>query len=130
MVYMRIFAVVNQAEPNGKTKTKFPQNRILRNLQSSRGHSCAFPFIPVQVEEQTKEPSKNPLLRKKRALISEPALLRTVQQIPGVGKVKAPLLLQRFPSIQQLSNASIQELEPVVGQSVAQHIHAFFTRSR
>nr|XP_019796552.1 Fanconi anemia core complex-associated protein 24 isoform X2 [Tursiops truncatus] len=82
------------------------------------------------VEEQTKEPSKNPLLRKKRALISEPALLRTVQQIPGVGKVKAPLLLQRFPSIQQLSNASIQELEPVVGQSVAQHIYAFFTQSR
>nr|XP_058902020.1 Fanconi anemia core complex-associated protein 24 isoform X2 [Kogia breviceps] len=82
------------------------------------------------VEEQTKEPSKNPFLRKKRALISEPALLRTVQQIPGVGKVKAPLLLQRFPSIQQLSNASIQELEPVVGQSAAQRIHAFFTQSR
>ncbi|XP_024589911.1 Fanconi anemia core complex-associated protein 24 isoform X2 [Neophocaena asiaeorientalis asiaeorientalis] len=100
---------------------------VLLPVASQTEASC---LIIQLVEEQTKEPSKNPLLRKKRALISEPALLRTVQQIPGVGKVKAPLLLQRFPSIQQLSNASIQELEPVVGQSVAQHIHAFFTRSR
>ncbi|XP_023577291.1 Fanconi anemia core complex-associated protein 24 isoform X2 [Octodon degus] len=82
------------------------------------------------VQEQTKEPSKNPFLRKRRAALSEPFLLRTVQQIPGVGKVKALLLLQKFPSIQQLSNASIQELEPVVGQAAAQQIHAFFTQSR
>nr|XP_019796549.1 Fanconi anemia core complex-associated protein 24 isoform X1 [Tursiops truncatus]XP_019796550.1 Fanconi anemia core complex-associated protein 24 isoform X1 [Tursiops truncatus]XP_059855992.1 Fanconi anemia core complex-associated protein 24 isoform X1 [Delphinus delphis] len=100
---------------------------VLLPVASQTEASC---LIIQLVEEQTKEPSKNPLLRKKRALISEPALLRTVQQIPGVGKVKAPLLLQRFPSIQQLSNASIQELEPVVGQSVAQHIYAFFTQSR
>ncbi|XP_033621615.1 Fanconi anemia core complex-associated protein 24 isoform X7 [Fukomys damarensis] len=82
------------------------------------------------VQEQTKEPSKNPFLRKKRAVLSEPFLLRTVQQIPGVGKVKALLLLQKFPSIQQLSNASIQELQQVVGQAVAQQIHIFFTQSR
>ncbi|ELK00522.1 Fanconi anemia-associated protein of 24 kDa [Pteropus alecto] len=73
---------------------------------------------------------KNPFLGRKQTLISEPALLRTVQQIPGVGKVKAPLLLQKFPSIQQLSNASIQELEQVVGQAVAQQIYVFFTQSR
>lgn len=91
---------------------------------------CFFLSFPVQVQEQTKEPRKNPFLRKKRAVLSEPFLLRTVQQIPGVGKVKAPLLLQKFPSIQQLSNASIQELESVVGQVVAQQIHAFFTQSR
>ncbi|XP_059522997.1 Fanconi anemia core complex-associated protein 24 isoform X2 [Myotis daubentonii] len=82
------------------------------------------------VQEQTKEPSKNPFLRKKQAQLSEPFLLRTVQQIPGVGKIKASLLLQKFPSIQQLSNASIQELEQVVGQAAAQQIHAFFTQSR
>uniref|UniRef100_A0A8D1FG88 FA core complex associated protein 24 n=1 Tax=Sus scrofa TaxID=9823 RepID=A0A8D1FG88_PIG len=87
-------------------------------------------LITQLVQEQTKEPSKNPVLRRKRAVISEPALLRTVQRIPGVGKVKAPLLLQRFPSIQQLSNASVQELEPVVGQAVARHVHAFFTQPR
>ncbi|XP_012502483.1 PREDICTED: Fanconi anemia-associated protein of 24 kDa [Propithecus coquereli] len=86
-------------------------------------------LIVQLVQEQTREPSKNPFLRKKRALLSEPSLLRTVQQIPGVGKVKAPLLLQKFPSIQQLSNASVQELEPVVGHAAAQQIHAFFTQS-
>ncbi|XP_031527936.1 Fanconi anemia core complex-associated protein 24 isoform X2 [Vicugna pacos] len=100
---------------------------VLLPVASQMEASC---LLIQLVQEQAKEPSKNPLLRKKRALISEPALLRTVQQIPGVGKVKAPLLLQRFPSLQQLSNASIQELEPVVGQAVAQHIHAFFTQSR
>ncbi|KAB1274090.1 Fanconi anemia core complex-associated protein 24, partial [Camelus dromedarius] len=100
---------------------------VLLPVASQMEASC---LLIQLVQEQAKEPSKNPLLRKKRALISESALLRTVQQIPGVGKVKAPLLLQRFPSLQQLSNASIQELEPVVGQAVAQHIHAFFTQSR
>ncbi|CAK6436902.1 unnamed protein product [Pipistrellus nathusii] len=82
------------------------------------------------VQEQTKEPSKNPFLRKKQAQLSEPFLLRTVQQIPGVGKVKASLLLQKFPSLQQLSNTSIRDLEQVVGQAAAQQIHAFFTQSR
>ncbi|XP_066098846.1 Fanconi anemia core complex-associated protein 24 isoform X1 [Saccopteryx bilineata] len=100
---------------------------VLLPVASQVEASC---LIIQLVQEQTKEPSKNPFLRKKQAVISEASLLRTVQQIPGVGKVKAPLLLQKFPSIQQLSNASIQELEPVVGQSVAQQIHAFFTRSR
>ncbi|KAF7478642.1 Hypothetical predicted protein [Marmota monax] len=87
-------------------------------------------LIVQLVQEQSKEPSKNPFLKKKRALLSEPYLLRTVQQIPGVGKVKASLLLQKFPSIHELSNASVQELELVVGQVVAQQIHTFFTQSR
>ncbi|KAI6051455.1 Fanconi anemia core complex-associated protein 24 isoform X3 [Marmota monax] len=87
-------------------------------------------LIVQLVQEQSKEPSKNPFLKKKRALLSEPYLLRTVQQIPGVGKVKASLLLQKFPNIHELSNASVQELELVVGQVVAQQIHTFFTQSR
>lgn len=89
---------------------------------------CSFFNFPIQVQEQTREPSKNPFLRKRRSVLSELSLVQTVQQIPGVGKVKAPLLLQKFLSIQQLSNASIQELEEVVGHAVAQQIHAFFTR--
>ncbi|XP_036131808.1 Fanconi anemia core complex-associated protein 24 isoform X2 [Molossus molossus] len=100
---------------------------VLLPVASQMEASC---LIIQLVQEQIKEPNKNPFLRKKQALISEPSLLRTVQQIPGVGKVKAPLLLQKFPSIQQLSNASIQELEQVVGPAVAQQIYAFFTRSR
>ncbi|XP_051017853.1 Fanconi anemia core complex-associated protein 24 [Acomys russatus] len=82
------------------------------------------------VQEQTREPSKNPFLRKKRSTLSELPLVHTVQQIPGVGKVKAPLLLQKFLSIQQLSNASVHDLEEVVGRAAAQQIHAFFTRQQ
>uniref|UniRef100_A0A8D2DL20 Fanconi anemia core complex-associated protein 24 pseudonuclease domain-containing protein n=1 Tax=Sciurus vulgaris TaxID=55149 RepID=A0A8D2DL20_SCIVU len=88
---------------------------VLLPVANQMDASC---LIVQVVQEQSKEPSKNPFLRKKRALLSEPYLLRTVQQIPGVGKVKASLLLQKFPSIQQLSNASVQELEPGVGQVV------------
>ncbi|XP_015988741.1 Fanconi anemia core complex-associated protein 24 [Rousettus aegyptiacus] len=100
---------------------------VLLPVANQMEASC---LIIQLVQEQTKEPRKNPFLGRKQTQISEPALLRTVQQIPGVGKVKAPLLLQKFPSIQQLSNASIQELEQVVGQAVAQQIHVFFTQSR
>ncbi|XP_047568502.1 Fanconi anemia core complex-associated protein 24 isoform X1 [Lutra lutra] len=98
---------------------------VLLPVASPMEASC---LITQLVQEQTKEPSKNPFLSKKRGQIPELSLLRTVQQIPGVGKVKAPLLLQKFPSIQQLSNASVRELEPVVGQAAAQHIQAFFTQ--
>lgn len=100
---------------------------VLLPVASQMEASC---IIIQLVQEQTKEPSKNPFLQKKQAQISELSLLRTVQQIPGVGKVKASLLLQKFPSIQQLSNASIEELEQVVGQAVAQQIHGFSTQSR
>ncbi|KAM4826004.1 Fanconi anemia core complex-associated protein 24 isoform 2-T2 [Thomomys bottae] len=54
------------------------------------------------VEEQSQETRKNPFLRK---------------------------TTRKFPSIQQLSNASVKELEPVVGPVVAQQIYAFFTQS-
>ncbi|KAG8144050.1 hypothetical protein E2320_001172 [Naja naja] len=60
----------------------------------------------------------------------EPSVLHTVQQIPGVGKTKALLLLENFGSIHQLCNASLQELEVVVGRSLAQQIHAFFTQTK
>lgn len=100
---------------------------VLLPVASQTEASC---LIIQLVQEQTRETSKNPFLKNKRAPVSEPALLRTVQQISGVGKVKAPLLLQKFPSIQQLSNASVRELEQVVGQAAAQQVHAFFTRPR
>lgn len=107
--------------------TSLDLGMALLPVASQREASC---LIVQLVQEQTKEPSKNPFLGKRRAVLSEPSLLRTVQHIPGVGKVKAPLLLQRFPTIQRLSNASFQELEPVVGQAAAQQIHAFFTQPR
>uniref|UniRef100_A0A8C2BSI6 FA core complex associated protein 24 n=1 Tax=Cyprinus carpio TaxID=7962 RepID=A0A8C2BSI6_CYPCA len=72
------------------------------------------------------ENKENPFRRKSVCRLLEPVVLSLVQQIPGVGKVKAMQLLQRFPSIHQLSGASVHDLEPIVGQATAQHITAFF----
>ncbi|NWV67708.1 FAP24 protein, partial [Malurus elegans] len=77
------------------------------------------------VREQSRDRGANPFLRKHRAQLAEPSVLHTMQHIPGVGKTKALLLLQRFGSIHRLCNASINELEQVVGQTVAQQIYTF-----
>ncbi|NXC45768.1 FAP24 protein, partial [Penelope pileata] len=82
-------------------------------------------LVSCHVREQSKDPSSNPFLRKQCSQLAEASVFRTVQQIPGVGKTKALLLLQQFGSIHQLCNASVRELEVVVGQAVAQQIHAF-----
>ncbi|NXN31165.1 FAP24 protein, partial [Nycticryphes semicollaris] len=77
------------------------------------------------VRELSKDLNSNPFLRKPCSQLAEPSLLRTVQQIPGVGKTKALLLLQQFGSIDRLCNASVKELELVVGQTLAQQISNF-----
>lgn len=85
----------------------------------------ASQLIIQLVREQSRDQGANPFLRKQRAQLAEPAVLQTVQQIPGVGKTKALLLLQQFGSIHRLCNVSINELEEVVGQTVAQRIYTF-----
>lgn len=85
----------------------------------------ASQLIIQLVREQSRDRGSNPFLRKQRPQLAEPAVLQTVQQIPGVGKTKALLLLQQFGSIHRLCNASINELEEVVGQTVAQQIYTF-----
>ncbi|KFV93659.1 Fanconi anemia-associated protein of 24 kDa, partial [Eurypyga helias] len=82
-------------------------------------------LVSCYVREQSKDHNSNPFLRKQCSQLAEPSLFRTVQQIPGVGKTKALLLLQHFGSIHRLCNASVEELEPVVGQTVAQQIYTF-----
>ncbi|XP_032556663.1 Fanconi anemia core complex-associated protein 24 [Chiroxiphia lanceolata] len=85
----------------------------------------AAQLIVQLVREQSRDQGTNPFLRKQRPQLAEPALFQTAQHIPGVGKTKALLLLQHFGSIHRLCNASISELEQVVGQTAAQQIHTF-----
>ncbi|NXN77982.1 FAP24 protein, partial [Bombycilla garrulus] len=82
-------------------------------------------LVSFCVREQSRDRGSNPFLRRQRAPLAEPAVLHTVQQIPAVGKTKALLLLQQFGSIHRLCNAPINELEQVVGQTVAQQIYTF-----
>ncbi|KFP79886.1 Fanconi anemia-associated protein of 24 kDa, partial [Apaloderma vittatum] len=82
-------------------------------------------LVSFCVREQSKDHNSNRFLRKQCSQLAEPSVFRTVQQIPGVGKTKALLLLQQFGSIHRLCNASLEELELVVGQTVAQQIYSF-----
>ncbi|NXA26919.1 FAP24 protein, partial [Ibidorhyncha struthersii] len=84
-----------------------------------------YGLVLLQVREQSKDHNSNPFLRKQCSQLAEASVFRTVQQIPGVGKTKALLLLQQFGSIHRLCNASVKELELVVGQTVAQQIYTF-----
>ncbi|XP_073328280.1 Fanconi anemia core complex-associated protein 24 [Pagrus major] len=72
------------------------------------------------------EGRENPFRRRSSIQLLDPLVLAMVQQVPGVGRVKALALLQHFSSIQQLCNAAPTELEPIVGQAAAQQIHNFF----
>lgn len=81
------------------------------------------------VHEESKEHGHNPFRRKSRSNLAEPTVLAMVQQIPGVGKVKTLALLQQFPSIHQLSNATTEELEVVVGRTIALQIRTFFIQT-
>lgn len=72
------------------------------------------------------EGRENPFRRKTASGLLDPLVLMLVQQVPGVGRVKAQALLQHFSSIQQLCNAAPADLEPLVGQAAAQQIHSFF----
>ncbi|XP_066570131.1 Fanconi anemia core complex-associated protein 24 [Amia ocellicauda] len=89
----------------------------------------ASQLITQLVHDESKEDSQSPFLKRSGARLAEPVVLALVQQIPGVGKVKALALLNHFPSIYQLSNATAKDLEAVVGQTTAQHVRTFFTHS-
>ncbi|XP_040894053.1 Fanconi anemia core complex-associated protein 24 [Toxotes jaculatrix] len=69
---------------------------------------------------------ENPFRRASSSRLLDPVVLAVVQQVPGVGRVKALALLHHFSSIQQLCEAAPAEMEPIVGQAAAQQIHSFF----
>uniref|UniRef100_A0A3B3YAA3 DisA/LigA helix-hairpin-helix motif domain-containing protein n=1 Tax=Poecilia mexicana TaxID=48701 RepID=A0A3B3YAA3_9TELE len=68
----------------------------------------------------------NPFRRKTSGQLLDSVTVISVQQIPGVGRVKALTLMQNFSSLKEISNASPAELEPIVGEGSAQQIHSFF----
>uniref|UniRef100_A0A672THU5 Fanconi anemia core complex-associated protein 24 pseudonuclease domain-containing protein n=1 Tax=Strigops habroptila TaxID=2489341 RepID=A0A672THU5_STRHB len=87
-------------------------------------HGEASQLMIQLVREQSKDHKSNPFLCKQCSRLAEPSVV-LVQQIQGVGKTKALLLLQQFGSIHRLCNVSVKELELVVGQTAAQQIYTF-----
>ncbi|KAL7858074.1 hypothetical protein AOLI_G00181760 [Acnodon oligacanthus] len=88
----------------------------------------ASPAEAAQLIEQMVhgESKESPFRKKSMSRLLDPVVLNLVLKIPGVGKVKAMALLEQFCSIYEISNASVKELEPVVGQAAAQQIRGFF----
>ncbi|XP_078804457.1 Fanconi anemia core complex-associated protein 24 isoform X2 [Oryzias latipes] len=93
-----------------------------------------LPLLPVGgqteasqlIAQMVQADGRENIFRRSSCRLLDPLVLALVQQIPGVGRVKALALLQHFSSIQQLCSAAPEQLEPVVGQAVAQQIHSFF----
>ncbi|NXB45509.1 FAP24 protein, partial [Leucopsar rothschildi] len=94
-------------------------------IQLVKALGVADSSLCAQVREQSRDGRASPFCGRQRGQLAEPAVLQAVQHIPGVGKTKALLLLQRFGSIHRLCNTPVQELEQVVGQTVAQQIYTF-----
>ncbi|XP_030281552.1 Fanconi anemia core complex-associated protein 24-like [Sparus aurata] len=84
------------------------------------GQTEASQLITQIVSNKGRE---NPFRRRNSIQLLDPLVLALVQQVPGVGRVKALSLLQHFSSIQQLCNAAPTELEPIVDQAAAQQTH-------
>lgn len=85
--------------------------------------SCVTGTLLPQVHGESRE---NPFTRRASCQLLDPLVLALVQQVPGVGRVKALALLQHFSSLHGLCSATLGQLEPIVGHSVAQQIHNFF----
>lgn len=105
--------------------------QLIAQIVSSK-HESLEPRSPTVVTDSDHlqvRSRENPFRRTVSPRILDPLVLAVVQKVPGVGGVKALALLQKFSSLQQLSNATSSELEPVVGRAAAQHIHSFFNRS-
>ncbi|XP_071480485.1 Fanconi anemia core complex-associated protein 24-like [Diadema antillarum] len=73
------------------------------------------------------KPHPNPFLRRRKPQSIDSSLLVTMQTIPKLGAVKAKRLLQKFGSIKNITEASVEELASVIGTANARHVKNFLT---
>ncbi|XP_065913948.1 Fanconi anemia core complex-associated protein 24-like [Dysidea avara] len=72
------------------------------------------------------DPQQNQFLHKGGGGALDSSLLQAIIHLPNTGKVKATALLEKFGSIQAISNASIQELAEATNHSHAVTLYNFF----
>ncbi|CAN0370939.1 Fanconi anemia core complex-associated protein 24 isoform X1 [Lampetra fluviatilis] len=93
------------------------------------GQAEAALVVAHLVAEEGKSPGTNPFSPSRGAPGSgDAAVLDCVTHIPGIGRVKALALLERFPSLHALSTASDEQLAVAVGRGAAASVRAFFTQ--
>jgi excinuclease ABC subunit C len=88
-------------------------------------HSAVFRFIQL-VRDETHKAAVN--YHRKRREIRD--FTSELTAIPGVGEKRKSRLLRHFGSIVRVSNATVAELSPFVGQKTAEDIVAHFARGR
>ncbi|XP_028306338.1 Fanconi anemia core complex-associated protein 24 isoform X2 [Gouania willdenowi] len=108
------------------TVQKFVVFDLGLSLLTVGGQTEASQLISQLVQSESRE---NCFRARSAGRLWDPLVLSVVQQLPGVGRVKALALLKNFSSLQQICNAAPAALEPVVGQSVAEQIHGFFHKT-
>lgn len=65
-------------------------------------------------------------VRRKQSNIPDQLVLSTMEQVPGLGGVRAAALLEKFGSIQDVAAAEEKALAEVVGAGIARSVHNFF----
>lgn len=89
--------------------------------QSEAAHLLAQ-IVALETKNQN-----NPFLVKRTLPSFDEMALNTVRTIPGLGEVKSKQLLQHFKSIINISQATIEELTPVIGRGSAHQVWSFFS---
>ncbi|XP_035222587.1 Fanconi anemia core complex-associated protein 24-like isoform X2 [Stegodyphus dumicola] len=80
----------------------------------------------VSMVRMGSEDKSNPFMMKRRVPPLETYLLKTLLTVPSVGETKAQALLLKFKSLLGICNASVEELEKVIGTNSAQQVYNFF----
>ncbi|XP_064640536.1 Fanconi anemia core complex-associated protein 24-like isoform X2 [Lineus longissimus] len=82
----------------------------------------------AHVEHKSTGSSPNPFRIKRKGPTIDSSLLATVQLIPGLGAVKAKLLLGKFKSLKEIVAASEKDLSECVGKSTAVSVRSFLLK--
>ncbi|XP_059143450.1 Fanconi anemia core complex-associated protein 24-like [Physella acuta] len=67
----------------------------------------------------------NPYMKPSAAHCKDPAVLTTLTSCPGLGSTRATALLEKYPSINAVCKATIQELSAVIGKASASKLYTF-----
>ncbi|CAL1533254.1 unnamed protein product [Lymnaea stagnalis] len=80
----------------------------------------------VQLVYVTSRLDRNPFQKQLPLPKRDPAVLAALTSCPGLGKAKATALLEKFPSIHVICQATQQELAAVLGKASALKLYNFF----
>ncbi|XP_061631209.1 Fanconi anemia core complex-associated protein 24 isoform X3 [Phyllopteryx taeniolatus] len=106
--------VLLESEPGVADFLLPDDSRVLYLSERDIVAGAAYKRKLVRFRKVHADGKENPLRRRSRSGPRDAPVLAAVRRVPGVGRVKAPALLERFSSIRQLCNATVAELEAAI----------------